>query len=57
MITFLSKRSCKLDDAEARAMLEGPLIILNPNHCCPLPQGQGPHWGTHTLACELEHIS
>ena len=47
-----------MDDAQDKAMLEGPLIILNPNrpHCCPLPQGQGPHWGTHPLACELEHI-
>ena len=50
---FFSKRSCKLDDAQDGAMLEGPLIILNPNRCdcCPLPQG---HWGTHP-ACELEH--
>ena len=31
MITFLSKQSCKVDDAQDRAMLEGPLIILNPN--------------------------
>ena len=53
-VTFLGK----LDNAQDRAMLEGPLIILNPNrpHCCPLPQGQGPHWGTHPPACELEHI-
>ena len=58
MVTFLSKQSCKLDDAQDGAMLEGPLIILNPNHphCCPLPQGQRPHWGTHPPACELEHI-
>ena len=58
MITFLSKWSCKVDDAQDRAMLEGPLIILNPNrcHCCPFPHGQGPHWGTHPPACELEHI-
>ena len=58
MITFLSKWSCKVDDAQDRAMLEGPLIILNLNrrHCCPFPHGQGPHWGTHPLACELEHI-
>ena len=36
----------------------GHLIILNPNrpHCCPLSQGQGPHGGTHPLACEMEHI-
>ena len=35
MITFLSKWSCKVDDAQDRAMLEGPLIILNSNrpHC------------------------
>ena len=58
MITFLSKWSCEVDDVEDRAMLEGPLIILNMNrrHCCPFPHGQGPHWGTHPLACELEHI-
>ena len=37
MITFLSKWSCKVDNAQDRTMLEGPLIILNPNcrHCCP----------------------
>ena len=42
MITFLRKWRCKVDDAQARAMLEGPLIILNPNrpNCCPLPQGR-----------------
>ena len=58
MITFLTKRSCKVDDAKDRAMLEGPLIILNPNrpHCCSLPRGQGPHWGTHSPVCELERI-
>ena len=59
MITFLSKRSCKVDDAQVKAMLEGPLIILNRlnRHCCPpLPQGQGPHWGTHPPACEFEHF-
>ena len=40
MITFLSKWSYKVDDAQERARLEGPLTILNPNrpHCCPLPQ-------------------
>ena len=44
MVTFLSKWSCKLDDAQDGAMFEGPLITLNLNrpHCCPLPQGQGP---------------
>ena len=55
---ILSKWSCKVDNAQDRAMLEGPLIILNPNrrHCCPFPHGQGPHWGTHPPASELEHI-
>ena len=36
MITFLSKWSCKVDDAQDRAMLEGPLIILKASgstHC------------------------
>ena len=58
MITFLSKWGCKVDDAQDRAMLEGPQIIVNPNHrhCCPFPHGQGPHWGTLPPACELEHI-
>ena len=44
MITFLSKWSCKVDDAQDRAMLEGPLIIPNPNrpHCCPFPHGRDP---------------
>ena len=39
MITFLSKWSCKVDDAQDRAMLQGPLIILNLNrrHYCPFP--------------------
>ena len=39
-------------------MLEGSLIILNPNrpHCCSFPQGQRPHWGTHPPACESEHV-
>ena len=39
MVTLLSKRSCKLDDAQDGAMLEWPLIILNPNrpHCCQYP--------------------
>ena len=52
-------QSCKSDDAQDEAMLEGPLIILNPNppHCCPLPPCQGPHWGTQPPACELGHIS
>ena len=47
-----------MDNAQYGAMLEGPLIIMIPNrpHCCPLPQGQGLHWGTHPPACELEHI-
>ena len=58
MVTFLSKRSCKLDNAQDGAMLGGLPIILNPNrpHCCPLPRGLGRHWGTHPPACELEHI-
>ena len=53
MVTLLSKWSCKLDDSQDGSMLEGPPIILNPNrpHCCPLPQGQGLHWGTLPPAC------
>ena len=43
--------SCKVDNAQARAMLEGPL--LNPNRplCCPLPQGQGPHFSPNQRQC------
>ena len=32
----------------------GPPLVPNPNrhHCCPSPQGLGPHWGTHRPACK-----
>ena len=31
--SLFGAQSCKLDDAQDGAMLEGPLIILNPNAC------------------------
>ena len=49
MVTFLSKRRWKLDDAQDGAMLEGPLIILNPNCCLMAPLS-----GVLMLLCTLD---
>ena len=40
-------------------MRKGSLIIPNSSrrHCCPFPQGPGPHGGTHPPVCDWEHMS